>query len=99
MGKETIKQPQGLVSVLIDQSARIDERDDAAMDLSAYDEPVAIAALVEVASDPRTPTMVRESCGESIAEIWYRNSSFDEELFKALTTEARNEVKHVFPRG
>jgi hypothetical protein len=38
-GENVVKQPQGLIEVLLDVTAAEADRDDAAMDLAAYDEP------------------------------------------------------------
>ena len=38
-GENVMKQPQGLIEVLLDVTASEADRDDAAMDLAAYDEP------------------------------------------------------------
>ncbi len=64
-----MKQPEGLISVLLDEDAPISERDDAAMDLDSYDEPEAEAALIAVATDPRVDEVIAWSAGESLAEI------------------------------
>ncbi len=70
--REHAEQPQGLIRVLLDRKAEQGARDDAATDLSAFDEPEAEAALVGVASDPTTDPDLAETCGASIAEIWCR---------------------------
>ena len=41
-----MKQPQGLIEVLLDVTAAEADRDDAAMDLAAYDEPEVEDALI-----------------------------------------------------
>jgi len=68
-----VQQPDGLIAVLEDSTARTDERDDAAMDLGDYDEPSALEALLSVAHDPSTPGIVLASAGESIARILLRS--------------------------
>ena len=68
--KQMIPQPQGLVSVLLDEYAPFGDRDDAAMDLGAYDEPEAEEALFSVACRPDTDRLLTETCGESLGEIW-----------------------------
>lgn len=91
-----VEQPQGLVSVLKNCSAREDERDDAAMDLSVYDEAMAIDALIEVASDSATPATLAGTCGESIAEIWSRNGTYSKDVYRRLTMDARSEIDLFF---
>ncbi len=68
-----MKQPQGLIEVLLDVTASEVDRDDAAIDLGAYDEPEVEEALIRVGADLSTPNSVAASCGESLAEIWMRN--------------------------
>ena len=46
-----MQQPQGLIEVLLDTTASEADRDDAAMDLAAYDEPEAEEALIRVGAD------------------------------------------------
>ena len=69
-------QEGALITVLLDNSARDDERDDAAMDLSRYGSHETIEALIRVANDENNPEIVRASCGESLAEIWLRKNEF-----------------------
>ena len=71
-GENFMKQPQGLIEVLLGVTASEAERDDAAMDLAAYDEPEVEEALIRVGADSSTPNPVAASCGESLAEIWLR---------------------------
>ena len=68
-----MKQPQGLIEVLLDVTASEVDRDGAAIDLGAYDEPEVEEALIRVGADLSTPNSVAASCGESLAEIWMRN--------------------------
>ena len=58
-----MEQPSGLIAVLIDPTARLDERDDAAMDLANYDETEAEEALFRVATDPREDELIRARRG------------------------------------
>jgi hypothetical protein len=41
-------QPEGLISVLLDQDAEVGDRNDAAMDLGSFDGPGVEAALLQV---------------------------------------------------
>jgi tetratricopeptide (TPR) repeat protein len=84
-----VPQPQGLVGVLLDRSARYDERHAAAKDLAAFDQPEALAALVEVATDPESDPGLLAGCGESIGAIWARNGSVDPVGLERLRGEAR----------
>ena len=87
-----MKQPSGLISVLLDSNARIDERDDAAMDLSSYSEPEVEDALFKAACDPATPEKVLASCGESLAEIWVRRGQCNMRVLDSLSPTARSEA-------
>ena len=77
-----VDQPAGLMSVLLDPAAPIGDRDDAAMDLGAYDE--ALPTLVSVISTPDEDEMIIDSCAESIWEIWQRTRQFDQSIFELL---------------
>jgi hypothetical protein len=84
------QQPSGLISVLLDPAARPDEQDDAAMDLAAFDDPEAEAALLRraeelaVVTDDDPYLMVGEMCGESLAEIWCRRGRLPGDAFARL---------------
>ena len=82
------EQPQGLIRVVLDRKAEQGARDDAATDLSAFDEPEAEAALVVVASDPTTDPHLAETCGASIAEIWCRREKLDVAVLRRLRDRA-----------
>ena len=69
-GENVLKQPQGLIEVLLDITASEADCDNAAMDLAAYDEPEVEDALIHVGADSSTPNSVAASCSESLAEIW-----------------------------
>jgi|ERR1700722_12790756 len=82
-----------LVEVLLDVNARIDERDDAAMDLGEeFDDEVVLNALIQVAIDPGEIDMILNSCGESIGKIWIKKNYFDEKIYKNLTKDARDGI-------
>lgn len=84
----SVKQPEDLIRALLNRSGYVEVRDDAAMDLSDYDEPEVERALVQVASDPGTEGTVVSSCGESLAEIWARQGRLPEEALACLRGEA-----------
>ncbi len=88
IGSRTVKQPEGLICVLLDKDAEYGDRDDAAMDLAAYDEPEAESALIKVACDPEVYEGLADSCGESLGEIWVRRDATDKSIFKKLTPTA-----------
>ena len=91
-GENVVKQPQGLIEVLLDVTAAEADRDDAAMDLAAYDEPEVEDALIHVGADASTPSSVAASCGESLAEIWLRKKTLNLDVLKLLKGEAWNEA-------
>lgn len=77
----------------MDRGARIDDRDDAAIDLGQSDEPGALAALLEVASNPYDDETVVGSCGESIADIAIRSGKLDRRWFEILAPPALRELR------
>lgn len=62
-----------LSDVLLDTSARWDERDDAATDLADSDEPAALEALMIVGRNEEEDDTLLETVGDSIAEILARH--------------------------
>jgi hypothetical protein len=73
-------------------SARIDERDDAAMYLAKSDDAAAFAALFQVASDTADNELVVASSGESLAQIIVRTGRLDPSWIDQLAPAALNEV-------
>src|SRR4051812_42203300 len=84
--------PDGLISVLLDRTASGAERDDAAMDLGAYDDKRVLEVLLAVAADPAEDQAIAGSAGESIAEIWLRTGEFDRAVLARLAPVARAEA-------
>jgi hypothetical protein len=91
-GENVMQQPQGLIEILLDAGASEADRDDAAMDLAAYDEPEAEEALIRVGANSSTPPSVAASCGESLAEIWIRKRTLNLDALKHLQSEACSEA-------
>ena len=89
-----VAQPQGLISVLFDQTAPIDDRSEAAQDLGPYDE--ALPVLIEAAQNIAENERVAESIGEAIAEIWMRVGGFDQELIARMHPAAQTEIGLFF---
>ncbi len=89
-------QPISLVEVLLDRTAMVCERDDAAMDLWKYDDQLVIDALLEIGKDINEDSMILDSCGESLACIWIRNKNFNREQFDLLSTPAKNAAMGIF---
>lgn len=90
-----------LIGVLLDSSAREDERDDAAMDLGRYDDDKALAALAGVASNFAENETVLDSCGESTGKILVKKQKYDKNLLDSLAPIAKNAaqsfIKEVKP--
>jgi hypothetical protein len=82
-----------LINLLRDKTARIDERDDAAIDLGTSDDPKALDALLEVACDPTENEMIVGSSGESIADIVVRNGRFDLTWLDGFAPAAKRELR------
>jgi hypothetical protein len=86
-----------LVHILLSASARLDERDDAAMDLGQSGSPQAIEALLAVARDPEVDVILAASCGGSLAEVAVRNCNFDRAWLDGMTATARMEFDRNAP--
>jgi len=85
----SVPQPAGLISVLLDRSAPLGDRDDAALGLGYHDEPEAEAALLPVAADPQTDDVLLDTCGYALAQIWCRKGRLDPETVRKLQPAAR----------
>lgn len=83
---------QELIKLLLDKTADDSDRDDAAIDLAAYDDDDVISALVSVAEDPNSDEMICSTCGESLGTIWLRKGSVDGNLLNKIRPEAQREV-------
>jgi len=94
--KHEAAQPAGLISVLLDDSSDYGSRDDAAMDLSAFDQIEVENALLQMASDIKTDEQLQDTCGESLGEIWVRKGSIPSEKFDLLTPTAKRSAATIF---
>lgn len=83
---------ESLAAALLDKDESLGTRDDAAMDLSEYDDAVALQALIQIAQDPNEDEMLHSSAGESIGQIWHRKGEFNDALFDSFTRISRKEV-------
>ena len=81
-----------LLEILRDRSARIDERDDAAMDLGNSDDDRVLDALLELGAESDDDDMVLGSIGESIAHIAARADKFDPSWLTALASPTVDEL-------
>ncbi|WP_068469661.1 hypothetical protein [Candidatus Protochlamydia phocaeensis] len=82
-----------LVKTLLDKTASISERDDAAIDLGNFDNDQALNALLTVASDLKEEYSIMDVCGESIAQIWVKRNQLDLVSYKNLHPNAQYEAK------
>lgn len=78
-----------LINALLDDTAREDEKDDAAMYLGEYDDDRVINALILKGKDLNENDIVLNSCGESLGIIWVRRNFFDFETYYTLTGTTR----------
>jgi hypothetical protein len=83
------QQPDSLISVLLDSGAEPGDRQDAAMDLSTYDEPAAEHALLSIALDASGDEDLADEAGHSLWEIWRRNGKRDADAVARMHPAAR----------
>jgi HEAT repeat protein len=86
---ETRLQP--LIALLLDSTAELSARDDAAIDLGESDDPLAAEALLTIARDPILDEMLHASAGESLGQIAVRTGRLDSSWTARLTPAARSE--------
>jgi hypothetical protein len=84
-----IDRVDGLISILFDNTAREDERHDAAMDIGKYDDDRALNALLQLASNPNEDDLILDACGESIAQILVKRNYFRKDMINSLAPTAR----------
>ena len=68
-------QPAGLISVFLNRMAPFGDRSDAAMDLGAFDEPEAVAALNRIVDDATEDPDLVDQCRESLLDIQRRRGA------------------------
>ena len=78
-----------LIAILLDRTAREDERHDAAMDIGAYNDDRALNILTRLGSDPSEDNLILDACGESLAEILVVRNEFRREVIEGLTPIAK----------
>jgi len=77
-------QAQLLIDILLDKSAREDERGDAAIDLREYKDLRVLEALTKIASDPSEDDVIVDNCAESIGGICIEMNQFNETIFRRM---------------
>ncbi|MBN8699567.1 MAG: hypothetical protein J0L54_08130 [Chitinophagales bacterium] len=88
-----MKEKEYLLKYLLDKTADLGLRDDCAMDLADYDGEEVLLALYQCASDPNEDNIIQSSCGESLAEIMVRTSTFSKRYFNGLSEFSKAEFK------
>jgi len=78
-----------LIKTLFDDTAREDERHDAAMYIGHFDDDRALKALSKIASNPNEEEIILDACGESIARILVMRNSDKKDVIKALAPLAK----------
>lgn len=81
-----------LTEILLSASARLDERDDAAMYFGQLGRREAVEALLTVARDPTADIVLAASCVESLAVIALREGEFDRTWLDRMVPTARMEL-------
>lgn len=84
-----------LLDILFDNSARVDERDDAAIDLAKYHTIEVLERLIDFACKPEESNLILASVGESIGEIMIAINKFDSSSIQSLTPIARKEALSI----
>ncbi len=99
--KKPFPQLEGLVSVLFTIKEREYDRQCAAMELGAYEEPIAEQALIHIGQRIDEPALILEACGVSIGDIWRLKGTFNADIAAALAPAAQRglaeELKEDFP--
>ncbi len=84
-----MKQPNGLISTLLDKNADFGDRSDAAMDLELFSGPEVEDALLKTVNDQDVDADLATDCCESLVAIWVReNRKPKETALLALSNEA-----------
>lgn len=85
-----INQLDLLITILIDNAAREDERHDAAIDIGAFNDDRALNVLLQIASNPYEEAIILDACGESIAKMLLTRNELRKDLIDKLTPIAKN---------
>jgi len=89
---------EALLRLVVDPTARLDERDDAAMDLAASDDPRARSVLIGIASNSASEYVLAASAGESLGEIATRTGALADEEVALLRSDAGAEYRAAHNR-
>ena len=88
MVKQT-QQPAGLISVLVNPSAPLGDRHDAALDLGVFDAPEAEMALLQIVLNQSEDDEIADAAGKSLSSIWLRNGRHNADQAKSFHPAAR----------
>ncbi len=88
-----------LIEILLDPSASIAEKDDAAIELGNFDEQDVIDVLINVSNKLEYDEMVKASCGESLAFIWLKHQNLKYNDLKKLNGIAFREAIGLIKRN
>ncbi|MEU7330195.1 hypothetical protein [Streptomyces parvus] len=83
---------ESLIQVLMNRSADVSERDDAAMDLEAFTGDAVTEALAKVVTSSDEDDLVIESALESLGGVWARDGAPQKEIFATLPIWAQERV-------
>lgn len=90
-----------LVDILLDSTASLYERDDAAIDFAEFDNDFVVSKLTEIAQNNEEDDTILSSCGASFAEIIIRRNLSNSEMLiyrniiDNFATAARNEAESL----
>lgn len=79
-----------LIQILLDRTATVSERDDAALDLAEISDERALNALLAVVRNINDEPFIMDVCGESIAQIWIKMNRFDNNIINSFHPLARS---------
>lgn len=93
MNKDELKRQNFLIEILLDSTASVAERHDAAIDLldeEEFENDEVLNALIKVGSNPQEEYMILDICGESIGNFWTKRNLFDIKLYNSLPKWTQN---------
>lgn len=84
MKKNEITSLNSAIQILNDKNIEFGDRDDAAIDLAYYDDPLAENNLVERIMDVSEDEDIVDRCIESLYQIWERKKICNENISKQI---------------
>lgn len=87
---------QLLVDIILDPNAADHEKDDAAIDLSEFNDDRALNALIKASQNPcEADLFALENYGETIGTIWVKRNIFDQEVYYSLHSDVRAGICYI----